>query len=75
MKKYSILNIEMYDTIEHNKFLHNDYLYNLNKTHFVVTYIGEKPSCISEYNEYTNEEITSIVYDKNSNWFDFSFEL
>ena len=69
MKKYSILDIEMYDFISHDRFIHDNYLYNLDKTKFIVSYVGNQPTFISGYEQYTYDEVYKIIYDKNSNWF------
>ena len=68
MAKYVILEKEMYDSITHDSFLYNDYRYNLDNTKFIVKYEGDQPSCISGYQEYTNEEAMVIVNTYGNGW-------
>ena len=68
MAKYAILDAEMYDFISHDRFLYNDYKWNLDKTKFVVKYVGAQPTFISGYQEYTNDEIIVIVNNIENGW-------
>lgn len=69
MKKYTILDKEMYDFISHDRFLYVDYKWNLNKTKFIVKYIGNQPTFLSGYKEYTNFEILNYLNDNKHEWF------
>ena len=68
MTKYTILDKEMYDFISHDRFLNNDYKWNLDKTKFVVKYVGNQPTFLSGYKEYTNDEIMVIVNNYENGW-------
>jgi hypothetical protein len=69
MKKYTILDKEMYNFISHDRFLCDHYRWNLNKTQFIVKYVGNQPTFLSGYKEYTNVEIINYLKENRQTWF------